>query len=79
MHNLAEKIQLKRERQCIHREGSSAAGEYYRGDVYISSLQRVRGPVAFEIAQRVGPFFWADAPHMKVWLCHECASSLSVK
>ncbi len=78
MHNLTEKIQLKTERQCVHREGNTS-GEYYRGDTYINSLQRIRGPIAYEIAQRVGPFFWADAPQMKVWLCHECASSLSVK
>ncbi len=77
MHNLTEKLQSKTERQCIHRE-SGTTGEYYRGDTYINSLQSVRGPIAFEIAQRVGPFFWADAPHMKVWLCSECAQTLSI-
>lgn len=77
-HNLAQQLQLKTERQCVHR-ANGAVGEYYRGDTYINSLQKVRGPHAFEIAQRVGAFFWADAPRMRVWLCSECASTLSVK
>jgi hypothetical protein len=28
------------------------------------------------MAGRVSSFFWADAPHILVWLCHECASEL---
>ena len=78
MQHLAQEPRPHRERYCIHRDGN-AAGDYYRGDTYVNSLQRARGPRAYEIAQGVGPFFWADAPHMRVWLCGECAQTLSVR
>jgi hypothetical protein len=64
-----------RERECIHRE-EGAAGEFYPGAFYIQALQRLRVDDAVRVAGRVSSFFWADAPHIIVWLCHECASEL---
>ena len=31
---------------------------------------------AHSFAGRVTSFFWADAPHIVVWLCDDCASQL---
>jgi hypothetical protein len=28
------------------------------------------------VAGKVSSVFWADAPHLLVWLCHECAAEL---
>jgi hypothetical protein len=67
--------QVFRERECIHRE-DGAEGEYYNGAFYVQALQRLRVDEAVEVASKVSSFFWADAPHILVWLCHECAHQL---
>lgn len=67
--------QVFRERECIHRD-EGADGGFYNGVFYVQALQRLRVDQAVEMAGRVSSFFWADAPHILVWLCHECASEL---
>lgn len=67
--------QILRERECIHRD-EGGEGEFYNGVFYIQALQRLRIGEAVQIAGKVSSFFWADAPHILVWLCHECATEL---
>ena len=67
--------QMFRERECIHRE-EGADGDFYNGVFYIQALQRLRVNDAVQMASKVTSFFWADAPHIIVWLCHECAAEL---
>ena len=67
--------QTFRERECIHRE-EGAEGDYYNGVFYIQALQRLRVNDAVQMAGKVSSFFWADAPHILVWLCHDCATQL---
>ena len=67
--------EMFRERECIHREGG-AEGDFYNGVFYIQALQRLRVDAAVKMAGKVSSFFWADAPHILVWLCNECASEL---
>lgn len=67
--------QTYRERECIHRE-EGAEGDYYNGAFYVQALQRLRVDEAVRMAGKVSSFFWADAPHILVWLCDECASEL---
>lgn len=69
--------QVFQERECIHRV-SGVDGEYYRGDVYIRHLMQLRSAVALNFAGKVTSFFWADAPHVAVWLCRDCASELGI-
>ena len=64
--------QAYRERECIHRV-QGATGEYYRGSIYVKSIQRLRSTEALRIAGKVTAFFWADAAQIMVWLCRECA------
>lgn len=64
-----------RERECIHRD-EAANGDFYNGVFYIQALQRLRVDQAVEMAGKVSSFFWADAPHIIVWLCDDCASEL---
>ena len=71
------KKQTFRERECIHRE-EGAAGEFYNGAFYVQALQRLRVDEAVRVAGKVSSFFWADAPHILVWLCHDCASDLHI-
>lgn len=66
-----------RERECIHRD-LDADGEFYNGVFYIQALQRLNVDRAMEVAAKVGSFFWADAPHILVWLCHDCAAELNL-
>ncbi len=70
--------QLYRERECIHRARHSVAGEYYRGQTYLKHLQRLRTDAAMKVAGNVTAFFWADAAHVIVWLCDDCAHDLGV-
>jgi hypothetical protein len=70
--------QVFRERECIHRD-EGAEGEFYNGVFYVQALQRLRVDEAVQIAGKVSSFFWADAPHILVWLCDECANELSLK
>ena len=66
-----------RERECIHRDGG-AEGEAYSGVFYVQALQRLPIDSAMLMAGKVESFFWADAPHIVVWLCHECATELGI-
>lgn len=61
-----------RERECIHR-ASGVAGEFFSGARFIQALQSLRGEAALTLSRKVGPFFWADAPRTRVWLCTDCA------
>ena len=67
--------QTFRERECIHRE-EGAEGDFYNGVFYIQALQRLRVNEAVQMARKVTSFFWADAPHILVWLCDDCAAQL---
>lgn len=69
--------QSYRERECIHR-ARGAVGDYYKGDIYVRHLMRLPSARAHSFAGRVTAFFWADAPHILVWLCDECASELGL-
>jgi hypothetical protein len=62
-------------RECVHR-ASGTAGELYRGSIYVKHLQRLPSAAALKAAARVTPFFWADAAHILVWLCRDCAAEL---
>lgn len=72
------KKQFFRERECIHRE-QDAEGEFYNGVFYVQALRRLKVDAAMAIANKVSPFFWADAPHIIVWLCHDCAAELGLE
>ncbi len=67
--------QTFRERECVHRH-QGAAGEFYCGTAYVQWLQRLKAAPAAQFANRVSPFFWADAAQTLVWLCHDCAAEL---
>ena len=67
--------QMYRERECIHRD-EGADGDFYNGVFYIQALQRLRVNDAVRMAGKVTSFFWADAPHIIVWLCDNCATEL---
>ena len=71
------KKQWFRERECIHRE-EGAEGESYSGVYYVQALQRLPIDQAMQIARKIGSFFWADAAHIVVWLCQECAEELGI-
>lgn len=64
-----------RVRECVHR-ADGAAGGFYRGSAYVRQLQRLPSADALKAAARVTPFFWADAAHIHVWLCRDCAAGL---
>jgi hypothetical protein len=66
-----------RVRECVHRAGG-APGTFYRGSVYVKHLQRLPSAAALRAAARVTPFFWADAAHIHVWLCRDCADELGL-
>ncbi|HEX8560285.1 MAG TPA: hypothetical protein VF668_19465 [Pyrinomonadaceae bacterium] len=66
-----------RVRECVHR-AAGAPGDFYRGAVYVKHLQRLPSAAALKAAARVTPFFWADAPHIHVWLCRDCAEELGL-
>ena len=64
-----------RERECIHRD-QGAEGEFYNGVFYVQALAQLHVDAAMEVARKVSPFFWVDAPHILVWLCQDCAGEL---
>jgi hypothetical protein len=64
-----------RERECIHRDEGNE-GDFYNGVFYLQALQRLRVDQAVKMAGKVSSFFWSDAPHIIVWLCHDCAADL---
>jgi hypothetical protein len=66
-----------RVRECVHK-ARGAAGDLYRGDTYLRYLQRLRSAAAMNFASRVTAFFWADAAHVHVWLCRDCATELGL-
>jgi hypothetical protein len=69
--------QPHRERECVHRR-TGAGGDFYSGEQFVSTLQRMRGGAAVELARKVGAFFWSDATRVSVWLCHDCAREASL-
>ena len=69
--------QVFRERECIHRD-QGAEGEFYNGVFYVQALGRLQVDAALELANKVSPFFWADAQHILVWLCRDCATTLQL-
>ncbi|HAF14634.1 MAG TPA: hypothetical protein DHU55_11165 [Blastocatellia bacterium] len=71
------KKQMFREREGIHRE-DGAEGEFYNGAFYVQALQRLPVDKAMQVAGKVGSFFWADAPHILVWLCLGCATDVGL-
>lgn len=71
------KKQMFRERECIHRDDGTE-GEFYNGAFYVQALQRLPIDQALQVASKVGSFFWADAPHIVVWLCLDCATALEL-
>lgn len=64
-----------RERECIHQD-DGAEGAFYNGVFYLQALQRLPVNAAVRMSSKVSSFFWADAPHILVWLCTDCASEL---
>lgn len=64
-----------RERECIHQD-DGAEGAFYNGVFYLQALQRLPVDAAVRMSRKVSSFFWADAPHILVWLCQDCASEL---
>jgi hypothetical protein len=67
-----------RTRECAHR-ANGAPGSYYDGRTYVKQLQRLPSEAALRAAARVTPFFWADAAHINVWLCRDCAVELRLR
>ncbi len=67
-----------RVRECVHRAGG-APGDTYAGRTYVKQLQRLPSQEAVRAAARVTPFFWADAAHISVWLCRDCAAELGLR
>jgi hypothetical protein len=69
--------QEHRVRECVHR-ARGAEGGFYRGSTYVKHLQRLGTSDAMQAASKVTPFFWADAAHILVWLCRDCAAELGM-
>ena len=69
--------QTFRERECVHRV-HGVAGEFYKGDAYVKHLMRLPSSVAHSFAGKVTSFFWADARHIVVWLCDDCATEIGL-
>lgn len=69
--------QVFRERECLHRE-KGVEGEFYNGAFYVQALQQLPVDQAMQVANKVGSFFWSDAPHILVWLCTACADDLQL-
>ena len=66
-----------RERECIHQD-DGAEGAFYNGAFYVQALQRLPIDEAMQVASKVTSFFWADAPHILVWLCLDCATQVGL-
>jgi hypothetical protein len=45
---------------------------------FVQALQRLQTSEAMEMAKKVTPFYWVDAPRVLVWLCRECAADLHI-
>ena len=63
------------ERECVHRD-AGAEGDFYNGMFFVQAIQRLQSTDALKMAGKVSPFYWVDAPRVRVWLCRECASEL---
>jgi hypothetical protein len=74
---ISMKKQEYRERECIH-QNEGVEGAYYNGVFYVQALQRLPVDEAMKMAKKVTSFFWADAPHILVWLCDECAGRVGL-
>lgn len=73
--NMGEHLQNStlRERECLHRS-PGLPGTLYPGEQFVSALHRLRGEAGLRLARKVQPFFWADAPLLRVWLCEKCSA-----
>ncbi len=67
-----------RERECLHRQ-AGAPGDFYSGVLYVQALQKLRSDAAVRAARKIGPFFWSDAPLIRVWLCDACARETGLR
>lgn len=70
--HLVDEQEVVRERECVHR-APGVKGHFHSGESFITALQSLRGEAAMSLSRKVGPFFWSDASHIKVWLCADCA------
>jgi hypothetical protein len=43
---------------------------------YVQALHDSELMKRLQLASKVSSFFWADAPHILVWLCNDCAAEL---
>lgn len=71
------KKQFFLERECIHRE-NAVEGDVFSGVVFVEAIQHLGGEAAMKFASRISPFFWIDAPRVRVWLCSDCAAELNL-
>lgn len=67
-----------RERECLHRP-TGRAGTFYSGAQFVSALNSLRGEAGLRMARKVQPFFWSDAPLIRVWLCAECSAEAGMQ
>ena len=74
---MSKQEQDYRVRECIHRV-AGVPGGFYEARTYVKQLQRLPSDAAVRAAARVTPFFWADAAHIHVWLCRDCAEELGL-
>ena len=65
------------ERECVHRD-KGRDGETYNGMFFVQAIQKLQTEAAMNLAGKVAPFYWVDAPRVLVWLCRECASELRI-
>ena len=53
--------------------------DYLRAHGGVSShAAAVPVDAAVQVASKVSPFFWADAPLILVWVCHDCAAEIGL-
>ncbi len=71
MSNQIAVAERSRVRECLHKDGGTM-GQFFPGERYIRALQSLRGEDALKLSRKVGPLFWSDAPHTRVWLCADC-------
>ena len=65
------------ERECIHRS-HGVSGDFYSGQNYLLSLQRLPSEAAMRMSSQVGSFFWSDAPKVRIWLCQACVNEVRI-
>ncbi len=71
------KRQFFLERECVHRD-HGGEGELYNGIFFVQAIQRLQSDDALKMAAKVTPFYWVDAPRVRVWLCRDCAAELHI-